>query len=381
MVPPYHSIQANRRKTKKDFNISHTVDCVVLPSTPIITGERNSILSFCFVKSTPNMGLYDDVDLAEIDNMSTDSESEDDDEAPGQLMSFMNKEKKKRAQLTDFNGFDDDDDNTIVRKMKGILALRESLGMDDDKSFMAEQERKAAEKKKLESMTIEERMRYEEEQAGDVMSKIRARHVQKLKEVETAPASRPKQQAPPMPGLKPLQQAPPMPGLKPLSNEDKFNRLLAKKAAEEREAKVKKVRRTKSGEDPSAGGKVRRARRASIAGSAPEKHHEEEKVTKKRMQRRGSTGGRPKNLEEYNDKKEKSSERRLKPSSGKDPSTRRLSSSGKAPSSRRLSSSGKAPSSRRLSSTGKSPSSRKLKSSSEDATSSVRKPRRKSVSM
>ena len=311
------------------------------------------------------MGLYDDVNLEELDNMSTDSESEEDDEAPGMLKTFMTKEKKKRAQVSDFNGFDEDDDNTIVRKMKGILALRESLGMDDDKSFMEEQERKAAEKKRLESMTVEERMRYEEEQAGDVMAKIGARHVQKLKSAEAAPPPKPKQQAPPMPGLKPLQQAPPMPGLKPLSNEDKFNRLLAKKAAEEKEKKKKK---SKSGDAPA--GKVRRSRRASIAGSAPEKHHVEDKApapTKKRMQRRGSTGGRPKNLEEYNEKKERAERRKSTSSSSKlskAPSSRRMSASSKSGSSRRLSASGGEATTRKLKT--KDPSSRKLKSSSKD---------------
>lgn len=261
------------------------------------------------------MGLYDDVDLAELDNMSTDDESsEEDDEAPGMLQNFMSKEKKKRTQLSDFNGFDDGDDNTIVRKMKGILALRESLGMDDDKSFMAEQERKSAERKKLASMTVEERMRYEEEQAGDVMSKIRARHVEKLKEADTKP-SPPKRQAPPMPGLKPLSQAPPMPGLKPL-----------KKKTKDGEPGDRKIRRVKS-DDGLIGGapaKPRRSRRASISGSMPAARVEaDEHKERKRMARRGSTGARPTNMAELEQEKRKS-ERRIK--STKDSGTRKLKS-------------------------------------------------------
>jgi hypothetical protein len=131
----------------------------------------------------------EEVNLEELDNMSTDEEDSDDDEAPGMLSSFMKSQAKKKVGLSDFNGFDDGDDNTIVQKMKGILALRESLGMDDDASFMEAQEKKQVEKKKLASMSVEERMRFEEEQAGDVMSKIRARHTEKMRvQREQAPS-------------------------------------------------------------------------------------------------------------------------------------------------------------------------------------------------
>jgi hypothetical protein len=123
----------------------------------------------------------EEVNLEELDNMSTDDEDSDDDEAPGMLSSFMKSQAKKKVVMSDFNGFDDGDDNTIVQKMKGILALRESLGMDDDASFMAAQDKKIEEKKKLASMSVEERMRFEEEQAGDVMAKIRARHTEKMR--------------------------------------------------------------------------------------------------------------------------------------------------------------------------------------------------------
>ena len=100
----------------------------------------------------------------------------------GMLGSFMVKEKKKRGDLTQFEGFDEDDDGTVVQKMKTIMALRESLGIDDDVAFNLEQERKDKEKKRLNAMSSEERMQYEESQAGDVMSKIRAKHAEKLAE-------------------------------------------------------------------------------------------------------------------------------------------------------------------------------------------------------
>ena len=267
------------------------------------------------------MGLYDDIDLDELDNMSTDDESEEEDEAPGMLHKFMSKEKKKKTALTDFNGFDDDDDNTIVRKMKGILALRESLGMDDDASFMAEQEKKTEEKRKMASMSVEERMRYEESKAGDVMSKIRARHVEKLKETDVKP---PKPQAPPMPGLKPLQQAPPMPGLKPIDGEKK--RVLKKKPKESDEVGDRRIRRSKSDDGTSVGGgeKPRRSRRASISGSMPAAADRVDTDDKKkvRMQRRGSTGARPTSMEEFN--KEKIRRMKSPSSSSKPVSSRAL---------------------------------------------------------
>jgi hypothetical protein len=89
---------------------------------------------------------------------------------------------RERGDLTQFGCFDEDDDGTVVQKMKTIMALRESLGIDDDVQFNLEQEKKDKEKKRLAAMSSDERMAYEESQAGDVMSKIRAKHAEKLAE-------------------------------------------------------------------------------------------------------------------------------------------------------------------------------------------------------
>ena len=124
-----------------------------------------------------------DIDLAELDAMSSSDEDSSDDEGPGMLGAFMEKQKKKN-QLTDFDGFNDGDEGTVVEKMKTILALRASLGIDDDKSFMEEQKKKDEERKRLESMTDEERLQYEEGKAGDVMARIRAKHAEKMKAME-----------------------------------------------------------------------------------------------------------------------------------------------------------------------------------------------------
>ena len=120
----------------------------------------------------------DDSDYSSVDDESSDS---DDEPISGAL-------DKKKSGLAQFEGFDDDDDddddNSVAEKMKSILELRKSLGMDNDAEFMRELREKEEEKKRLAAMTVEERMEYEESKAGDVMSKIRERHAEKMKEVE-----------------------------------------------------------------------------------------------------------------------------------------------------------------------------------------------------
>jgi hypothetical protein len=147
-----------------------------------------------FLRSTENfvpnknriMPLSDD-DSSYSSNDDESSDSSDDEPSTGALGSFMEKDKKKSA-LAQFDGFDDDDedddDNSVAEKMKSILELRKSLGMDNDAEFMKELREKEEEKKRLAAMSIEERMEYEEGKAGDVMSKIRERHAEKMKEAE-----------------------------------------------------------------------------------------------------------------------------------------------------------------------------------------------------
>ena len=124
-----------------------------------------------------------------------DSDSSDESSSDA-LGSFLEKEKRKSA-LAHFDGFDDDEDdnNSVAEKMKSMLELRKSLGMDNDAEFMKELRAKEEEKKRLASMTIEERMEYEESKAGDVMSKIRARHAEKQKELDAKRKEEEKQAA------------------------------------------------------------------------------------------------------------------------------------------------------------------------------------------
>jgi hypothetical protein len=127
---------------------------------------------------------------------SCEDSSSSDESTPDGLGLFMENEKKKSA-LAQFDGFEDDDedDNSVAEKMKSMLELRKSLGMDNDAEFMKELRAKEEEKKRLASMTIEERMQYEESKAGDVMSKIRARHAEKQKELDAKRKEEEKQAA------------------------------------------------------------------------------------------------------------------------------------------------------------------------------------------
>ena len=132
------------------------------------------------------MPLSDD-DSSYSSNDDESSDSSDDEPSSGEFGTFINKDKKKSA-LAQFEGFDDDDedddDNSVAEKMKSMLELRKSLGMDNDAEFMKELREKEEEKKRLAAMSVEERMEYEESKAGDVMSKIRERHGEKMREVE-----------------------------------------------------------------------------------------------------------------------------------------------------------------------------------------------------
>ncbi|CAB9497169.1 expressed unknown protein [Seminavis robusta] len=121
------------------------------------------------------MGILDDSD-------SDDDTSSDEEEvkagATGKpkadVTKYMN---AKRASLGDFDAFKgtSDEDNETAAKMREILKLREALGMDKDVAFMAEQEAKLQEKKRLENMTPEERMKEQAANSGDMMARIRAK--------------------------------------------------------------------------------------------------------------------------------------------------------------------------------------------------------------
>lgn len=111
---------------------------------------------------------------------SEDSEEESEDEGPGELNSYIAHQAAKKKNVTDFEAFGDGDENTIAEKMKTILQLRESLGMDDDVAWMAKERQKEEDKNREENMTLEEK----QAASGDYMAKIREKHLQKQKAID-----------------------------------------------------------------------------------------------------------------------------------------------------------------------------------------------------
>ena len=89
---------------------------------------------------------------------------------------FINKSKASLNDYDAFKGVDDEADETAAR-MKEMLLLRESLGMDKDVNFLASQAAREEEKEKLRKMCREDRMKHEADDAGDMMAKIKAKQV------------------------------------------------------------------------------------------------------------------------------------------------------------------------------------------------------------
>jgi hypothetical protein len=176
--------------------IQQGVDCEYLilvttsPSSQRKTEKRNvrrNLVPTTFPVKTEWKSKYHGSPItmpkSDSDNDS-DSSGDESCSEPGMLGAFIKVQERKRGDLTQFEGFEEGDDGTVVQKMKNILSLRESLGMDRDTAFEAEQERKAADKRRMATMSVEERMQYEETQTGDIMSKIRDRHLKKQKELK-----------------------------------------------------------------------------------------------------------------------------------------------------------------------------------------------------
>ena len=116
-----------------------------------------------------------------LSDSDSSSDEESDDEGPGALNSYIAHQASKKTRVSDYEAFADDDENTIAQKMKTILALRESLGMDDDVAWLAQQKQKEEEKKHLENMSLEE----QQAASGDMMAKIREKHLAKQKALES----------------------------------------------------------------------------------------------------------------------------------------------------------------------------------------------------
>lgn len=112
----------------------------------------------------------------ESSNYSSDDDvSSDDgkgDKATG-LGAFIERANaKEKKTLGDYNAFADDDDNTIAQKMRTILALRDTLGMNKDPQWLAHESQKEEELKRQANMTMEDK----QAETGDMFSRLKARH-------------------------------------------------------------------------------------------------------------------------------------------------------------------------------------------------------------
>lgn len=133
--------------------------------TPIFLGDMTSKTDY-----------FGNMSMEELDALSSDDDSSDDEEeAPIRNLPPRDAASQRKTTLTDFAGFEEasNDDDPIAKQMQSMLALRLSLRMDDDKEFMEAQEKKKLDRQKLAKMTPEERLRYQEEKAGSLLSNVK----------------------------------------------------------------------------------------------------------------------------------------------------------------------------------------------------------------
>eukprot|EP00977_Amphora_coffeiformis_P012150 scaffold2992_cov214-Amphora_coffeaeformis.AAC.32 len=97
---------------------------------------------------------------------SDDSDSSSDEE-------IVVKVSGPRNQVGEYEGFDEvDEDDPVAKQMQTLISLKLSLGIDNDKEFLEEHERKKKEKERIAKMSPEERIRFESEQASSFFSDV-----------------------------------------------------------------------------------------------------------------------------------------------------------------------------------------------------------------
>lgn len=117
--------------------------------------------------------MSDDESSVVSSDVDESSDDDDDDDKVGGLGAFIEKANaKQKKSLGDYNAFDDDDDNTIAQKMRTIIALRDTLGMNKDPQWLAHEAQKEADLKRQANMTMEDKVA----ETGDMFSRLKARH-------------------------------------------------------------------------------------------------------------------------------------------------------------------------------------------------------------
>ena len=132
-------------------------------------------------------GSFSKMTDEELDALSSDDDSDSSVDEPVRKACGYTKSKNLVEEYSGFEeGFDEED--PLAKQMKSVLALKASLGIDNDKEFLAEHERNKLEREKAEdereriaNMSVEERLKHEQEQASTMFKNI-ARNIVKQKE-------------------------------------------------------------------------------------------------------------------------------------------------------------------------------------------------------
>ena len=107
--------------------------------------------------------VKDDLDTFDSDD---DSDASSDEEIDV-------KHSAPKNQVEEYEGFDQvDEDDPVAKQMQTLISLKLSLGIDNDREFLEEHEKKKKEKERLANMSPEERIRLESEQASSFFSDV-----------------------------------------------------------------------------------------------------------------------------------------------------------------------------------------------------------------
>lgn len=135
----------------------------------------------------PTMDALSGISKEELDALSSDDDDSDSDDEDDHFQ----KHAVPKNQVKDFEGFEEgyDENDPIAKQMETIISLKVSLGIDNDKEFLAEHERKKKEREEKEkeaariaAMTPEERIQYESEQASSLFASAAQRVMEQKKE-------------------------------------------------------------------------------------------------------------------------------------------------------------------------------------------------------
>ena len=185
----------------------HKIHKIHKQHTPSRKRNRKQSCTTMWQDDFMNMSMeeLDALSSSDDDDDDDSSNSSDDEDAGGKATATTTSARgHRKTKLADFAGFEDGctdvDTDPLAKQMQAVLALRLSLRMDQDTEFMQEQEKKRLEREKMAKMTPVERLRYEEEKAGNLLSNVKQKFdletIRKRRQEQEVLATK-KEQAPP----------------------------------------------------------------------------------------------------------------------------------------------------------------------------------------